>query len=103
MSKFTKKVAERIRQVRKNYGISQQGMANLIGATRSSYSGYENGYADIPHEVLVRFCEITAVSTDYILTGKEDVNCSQTNVRLVKELLKYKNFINKMKIDIKKL
>lgn len=44
-----------------------------VGGTRSPFSYYELGYADIPSEIVKKICEVFHVSADEIL-GIEQKN-----------------------------
>ena len=49
------RIGENLKLLRKYRKISQEELANELGLTRSSYSGYENGVAEPNLENLIKF------------------------------------------------
>lgn len=64
-------IGERIQELRKKHGMTQEQLAAQIGATRQAVSKWEAGksYPDIDYAVKIGDC--FHVSMDYLLTGKE--------------------------------
>ncbi len=60
-----------LRKLRKQTGMGQVDLANMLGITQSSYSRYEAGLRDIPTDILLKVSEILKVSTDEILGNGE--------------------------------
>lgn len=56
-----------IKILRKKKGKSQEEVANSLGLTRSSYSGYENGVAEPSIETLRHMCSYFEISMDDIV------------------------------------
>lgn len=56
-----------LKKLRKQRGIGQVDISNMLGITQPSYSRYEAGLRDIPNDILMRLSEIFSVSTDEIL------------------------------------
>ena len=65
-------IADRIQQLRKSKGISQEELADKIRVSRQAVSKWESaqGYPDI--ENVIRLSQIYHVSTDYILLGSKN-------------------------------
>ena len=64
----TKKlIAQRIRELRKQTGLSQQQVADALGVDRSAYTYFENGVTDIKLDRLIRLSNIFSVSLDQML------------------------------------
>jgi transcriptional regulator with XRE-family HTH domain len=80
-------IGERLRQIRKNRGLTLQDMADKLGVARSTYSGYESNYRHPPLEILTQIAEILKTSTDYLL-GLTENPYPKEPTRNVKELLK---------------
>lgn len=59
--------ANRLRELRKKLGKSQEVVGGLLNISQSRMSDYENGICAIPSDVLIRFSEYYNVTTDYIL------------------------------------
>ena len=57
----------RIRELRKELGLSQEKMAKRLGMSQTGYSKYETGENDIPTQVLIKLAGFYKTSTDYIL------------------------------------
>lgn len=62
----------RIRELRKNYNLSQESFSSIFATTQQAVSRMENGIYDIPTDLLVRMADFFNVTTDYIL-GISDV------------------------------
>lgn len=97
-------IADRILNLRKTKGMSQEQLADAIGVSRQSVSKWESEQAVPDPEKVVIMSEIFGVTTDYILKGIEPVEGSdhktmadlidqrlltQDNGRKVKSLLRY--------------
>ena len=67
MSEFS----ERLREVRKDVGMSQSEVASEIGVTKSAYSNYEQGIREPSLKVLKAICDSFDVSSDYLI-GRDD-------------------------------
>ncbi|MBP3704113.1 MAG: helix-turn-helix transcriptional regulator [Clostridia bacterium] len=57
----------RIKDLREDRDMSQRDLAKLLDMKQPQYFRYEQGYRDLPTDVLIRLSEIFNVSTDYIL------------------------------------
>lgn len=57
----------RLQISRKNKKLTQSQVAELVGTTKSSISGYENNTSFPPIEILKRMALIYEVSCDYLL------------------------------------
>ena len=63
----------RLKELRDEYGYSQQKIAELLRIKQNTYSQYENGVRDLPIEYLIELTKIYSVSTDYILGLRDDM------------------------------
>lgn len=66
------KLSERLISLRKQKGISQEELANELGISRQSVSKWESEQTTPDLDKIVFLSEFYSVSTDYILTGKEE-------------------------------
>lgn len=57
----------RIKELRKENGLTQQQVADAIGKKREVYRRYESGERKLRTEILIALAEFYDVSTDYIL------------------------------------
>ncbi|MFD1552042.1 hypothetical protein DNU06_00920 [Putridiphycobacter roseus] len=60
-------IGENLKFLRKNKKISQEELANELGLTRSSYSGYENGVAEPNVQNLLKFSQFYGVPVDVLI------------------------------------
>ncbi|MDO4846603.1 MAG: helix-turn-helix transcriptional regulator [Clostridiaceae bacterium] len=57
----------RLRQLRKEKGISQLKLAMDLGMNQNSISRYETGERQADYETLIKFSDYFGVSIDYLL------------------------------------
>ena len=68
---FDQEVGRRLKEYRKNVGVTKPEMAAYLGIARAQYSRYEHGTEKITMHALVRFAEAFSIAPDeltYILT-----------------------------------
>lgn len=58
---------DRLRLIRKNKGLSQQELADMVGVSKSSISCYENQTRNPSLETIIDFMHIFGISADYLL------------------------------------
>lgn len=57
----------RIRDLREDNDWSQRVLAEKLGMKQPQYCRYEQGYRDIPTDILIKLADIFNTSTDYLL------------------------------------
>ena len=57
----------RIRELREDYDLTQRQIAAKLNMTQTQYFRYEQGYRDIPTDILIDLAKMYHTSTDYIL------------------------------------
>ena len=62
----------RLRDLREDHDLTQADVAALLGMKQPQYFRYEQGYRDIPTDVLIRLADHYATSVDYILGRTDD-------------------------------
>lgn len=62
---------KRIRELREDHDLSQRALAEKLGMKQSQYFRYEQGYRDIPTDILIQLADIYDTSIDYML-GRTD-------------------------------
>ena len=67
MSNFS----EKIRDLRKQKGVSQATIAEFLGITKQAYSLYETGKREPDFETLLQLAEYFGTDTDSLLTGSD--------------------------------
>ena len=63
---------KRLRELREDHDLSQRKLASLLGLTQPQYFRYEQGYRDLPTDILIRLANLYGTSTDYILGRTDD-------------------------------
>jgi transcriptional regulator with XRE-family HTH domain len=80
-----KEIGARITLKRKQAGLSQEKLADLLGVSRGSVGNYETS-GNLPSiETLIKLAEILNTSVDFILRGL-DLKDSKTDKILIKSL-----------------
>lgn len=64
---YIPEIGQKIKQLRKQRGISQIALAKTLGVSKSVVSSYENEIHMPPYDVLIRIALLFGVSTDYLL------------------------------------
>lgn len=73
--------ANRLRELRKKIGKSQEVVGGLLNISQSRMSDYENGICAIPSDALILFADYYKVTTDYILGLSDTSSYAQcTNI-----------------------
>ncbi len=62
-----KEICKRLIELRKEFGYTQQFVAEYLKIDRSNYSKYELGKLEINISMLISLSKLYKVSTDYIL------------------------------------
>ena len=63
----TKKVGERIKEIRKENGFSQQEFGKVLAVSQDTVSLWENGKSLPTAEFLIAMAQTFGISVDYIL------------------------------------
>lgn len=58
---------KRLRELREDNDYSQKEIAQYLGMKQPQYFRYEQGYRDIPTDILIKLADLYKTSTDYIL------------------------------------
>lgn len=70
-------IYERIKELRKEMGLSQEKVAQELSMYVTTYRRYESGERELPMEVAVRIADYYGVSLDYL--------AGRSNGRTIKE------------------
>lgn len=57
----------RLRDLREDHDLTQKQVADYLGMKQPQYFRYEQGYRDLPTDILIRLADLYETSTDYIL------------------------------------
>ena len=60
-------IGERLAEIRKDHGDTQQSFAVKMNVTKYTVSSWEQEKSEPNHEMLVKICRLYGVSSDYLL------------------------------------
>lgn len=83
----------RIRELRKNLNLSQEGLAAILGTTQQAVSRMEIGTYDISTDLLIKMSKIFNVTTDYILGCSDIKRDLSGQVRMNHEMDRYYDIV----------
>lgn len=92
-------INDRIRATRKAKGFKQLQVAKLIGIKESTYSQMERT-GNITSDRIVQLAEIFGVSTDYLLTGKDEDTISFAPPPRETAVLHEKSYFEQDKLEL---
>lgn len=58
---------KRIRELREDHDLTQREIAKMLDMPQPQYYRYEQGFRDIPTDILIKLADIYKTTTDYIL------------------------------------
>ncbi len=61
------KYIKRMRDLREDYDLTQQQVADILGTSQTMYARYERGANELPIHHLIKLCNYYRVSSDYFL------------------------------------
>lgn len=62
----------RIREMREDHDLTQKQVAAELGMKQPQYFRYEQGYRDLPTDLLIRLADLYDTSIDYLLGRTDD-------------------------------
>ena len=62
----------RIREMREDHDLTQRQVADILGMKQPQYFRYEQGYRDVPSDILIKLADLYDTTTDYLLGRTED-------------------------------
>lgn len=105
-------IGERIKEARKKKNLSQQQLGDMLGVSKVSICGYENGVRIPTIENFVQLLDILDLSADYLLgrdisvVSEEDeeykIKLSTIDIKIIKELRNNSLLHNKLREDPKR-
>ncbi len=57
----------RLKQLRKSHGITQDELGEILGVQKAAVCKYETGRVPLPHEAIMKLCDHFRVTADYLL------------------------------------
>ena len=82
----------KIKEFRKAKGLTQQEMAKKLGLALSTYTNYENGYRQIPNNILVQLESMMGLSASVILNANTSTVQNEINNGIIQFLSKIEQF-----------
>lgn len=105
-------VGKRLKEIRMQRGLSQQRLGDMIGVTKVSICGYENGTRVPTIDNLVKLADSLNTTIDYLLGRDVSVineenksyigSISYEDIDLIMELRHFPNLYNKLLKDCKR-
>lgn len=65
-------LGERLQEIRKDNGDTQQSLADKLQVSMSAVRCWEHDKSDPSHDTLIRICQLYHVSSDYLLGMKDE-------------------------------
>lgn len=78
MDNIKKSIGRRIARLRKNAGLTQLKLSEMININEKNLSAIERGKNGVSMETLIALCEVFEISADYILFGEKERNINNT-------------------------
>lgn len=63
---------KRLRDMREDADLTQRQLAARLGMSQPQYNRYEQGYRDLPTDILIRLADMYNTSTDFLLGRTDD-------------------------------
>ena len=63
---------KRIRDLREDHDMTQRRIAEYLHITQPQYFRYEQGYRDLPTDILIKLADLYDTSIDYMLGRTDD-------------------------------
>jgi transcriptional regulator with XRE-family HTH domain len=83
---YRKTLGARIKSLRKERGLTQKDLAQLLGITFGQLNKYESGLNSPAPDLLIALADHLAVTLDHLLTGRVAEQSPVTNTRLADRL-----------------
>ena len=68
----------RLRDLREDHDLTQADVAAILGMKQPQYFRYEQGYRDIPTDILIQLADYYDTSIDYLLGRTDDPHPPKT-------------------------
>ena len=89
-------MAERLKQLRINNGLSKNEAADKVGVSRTTYSNWEAGEAEPSAIDMIQICEAFSVSSEYTtvtIPREFNVNLNRYTPEGLRHIVEYCDFI----------
>jgi transcriptional regulator with XRE-family HTH domain len=78
---------DRIKEVRKNAGMTQGQFGGVIGVAQTTIAGYENGSREIPNSAILSICREFGVNEVWLRTGAGEMYAGKSRAQEMGELV----------------
>ncbi|MCY7036806.1 helix-turn-helix domain-containing protein [Streptococcus salivarius] len=75
--------SERLKDLRKQVGLTQVDVAEKLGISQPAYASWERGVKKPTQENLVKIAQILNVSVDYLVGNSEEITDELDNIELL--------------------
>lgn len=75
--------SERLKDLRKQAGLTQVGVAEKLGISQPAYASWERGVKKPTQDNLVKIAQVLNVSVDYLVGNSEDKSDELDNIELL--------------------
>lgn len=72
----------RIKEIRKEKELKQRELADKVGVSVQTISGYETGYSQPPLEMMIKIADVLEMSIDYLVGRSDDIGNIEINSKL---------------------
>lgn len=69
VTEFDFEAGKRLKALRKEHGLSLNGMANILGVTHQQVNKYEKAQTRLPAQSIAVICQVFELSADYFFDG----------------------------------
>ena len=70
---------KRIREMREDHDLTQRQIAQILNMKQPQYNRYEQGYRDVPSDILISLANLFDTSVDYLLERTDDPRAPKTH------------------------
>ncbi len=81
--RFKMEFSERLKDLRKQVGLTQVDVAEKLGISQPAYASWERGVKKPTQENLVKIAQILNVSVDYLVGNSEEITDELDNIELL--------------------
>ena len=96
-NKLCAKIGKRIFERRKQLGITQEELSEIVDTTPQAISNYERGEREIKAKTIIDIAQALNVTTDYLLLGKwesfspainkEILNLNEDDIEMINDIV----------------
>lgn len=94
------KIGTKMKILRKEKGISQKEMAEILEMIPSAYSNYENHFTDIPVEIMKKFCDTVGCSMSELIGFDVSISEDVHPISSLSDLMLAIMELNKKKLPV---